>query len=309
MIATTDHQKAARARWAAKRRRLIGYGMWQPFVPAEPVRAHLLRVREAGMPLRATAARLNLSEYALDYLMYGDVAHDPGKEVRRETAELVLAYWPTLNDFPDAARIDPTGTRRRVQALETQGFNYRVMAARVNIGPKNFGRALAGERVTAQLARAVAAMYDAWWNQRGEDHGVQQWAAERTRRQAAARGHYGPLAWDDDTIDDPRAVPQTDAAPAAPEAGEKAADRFLMGESVVLDPAGRRQVIAHLMEWSSLTPEQVGERLEMNAEAVSRSWERIKARARKEGQPVPWRRVFEQLRNKDLTREEMERAA
>jgi len=37
--------------------------------------------------------------------------------VRRELAEALLTYWPVLDDFPDSARIEGCGTRRRLQAL------------------------------------------------------------------------------------------------------------------------------------------------------------------------------------------------
>ncbi|WP_406516355.1 hypothetical protein OH809_45370 (plasmid) [Streptomyces sp. NBC_00873] len=133
--------------------------------------------------------------------------------------------------------------------------------------------------------------------------------AERARRRAQADGWYGPLAWDDDTIDDPAAVPQTDAPPPSYTEGENVVDRFLMGESVVLDKTGQRGVIAHLMEWTQNTPEEIGARLDMTGESVSRTWERIKRKARDEGRKAPWRRVYVPLRDMDLTRDELRSAA
>lgn len=67
--------------------------------------------------------------------------------------------------------------------------------------------------------------------------------------------------------------------------------RYLAGESVVLSQTERRMVVVHFMEWSSLSPEQIGERLGVSGKAVLRQWERVQARARREGRPVPVRRV------------------
>ncbi|MGW1814202.1 hypothetical protein ACWCQM_11650 [Streptomyces sp. NPDC002125] len=266
------------------------------------------KVRAAGMPVRATAVRLGLSYTAFEYLMWGDQNNPPGKLVRRETADLVLAYWPTLADFPDSARIDPMGTRRRVQALEVLGFSQKFMADRVNTQNTNFARVVTAERVTARMARAVAHEYDQLWNRRPEEFGVKQWVADRTRRAASRKCWVGPLAWDDDTIDDPAAVPQLDAPEAGYTDGDDVVARWLMGESVVLDRDGRREAIAHLMEWTSSSVSEIAGRMEMSEDAVKRSWERTKRQALDEGRKV-WRRVYVPLRDMNLTRDDMKSAA
>lgn len=303
----TPAERAAHARWAARRRRLQGYGEWQPFVDAEPIRAHLRSIQETGLPLRVATERMGLSPSAVHYVLWGDGNHGPGKQVRRETAEAVLGYWPTLDHFPDSARIDPTGTVRRVQALEVLGFGRLMIGSRVGMPRASFSRALRGQRVTAQVARAVQAVYDLWWNQRPEDHGVRQWIADRTRRTAAAQGYVGPLAWDDDTIDDPKAVPQTDAFEPPPTIGENVASRFLMGESVVLSRDARLEALRHLMEWTNGTVEEIAARLEMSPDAAEQAWNRMKRRAKKDGGKVPWRRVY--VPRRDWARDEMESAA
>jgi hypothetical protein len=302
--------KLASARWQARRRRLISLGQWEPLVDAEPVREHLRQINAAGMPYRAICERLGLAhESSLQHLMWGRGEHGPGRQVRRETAELVLSYWPPLDDFPDASRIDATGTRRRIQALAVRGWPRHMMAERIGMDVSNFRKAVQRDRITARLVRQVAEVYDAWWDQDPLEHGVPLRAVARVRADAARQGFRSALAWDDDTIDDPAAVPQTDAASAGYTEGEDVAARFLMGESVVLDRAGRREVIAHLMEWTQNTPEEIGERLDMTAEAVSRAWERIKRKARDEGRKEPWRRVYVPLRDTDLTQDELRSAA
>ncbi|MEU7338648.1 hypothetical protein [Streptomyces sp. NPDC007074] len=301
-------QKVARSRWRIRREQLIAAGQWKPFVPAQPVRDHVNRLRAAGMPIRALEKRFGMSAHHLDHLLWGSEGSGPSEKVRTETADLLLSYWPALDDFPDASRIDSTGTRRRIEALHVRGFNLIAMSRACNVPSRYFQKVANAEKVTARIARAVRDVYGLWWNADPLDHGVKQWVADRTRRSAERHGWYGPLAWDDDTIDDPRAVPQTDAlAPIATE-GPDVAARWLMGESVILGAQDRKEVLAYLFEWTQQTPEEIAEQIGMTPGSASMAWERIKRQARKEGRPVPWRRVYA-LRDRDLTKNEMEQTA
>jgi hypothetical protein len=300
--------RSASARWQARRRRLISYGQWEPFVDAEPVRQHLKDVMATGMPIWAVCEQLGLPhESSLQHVLYGRGDYGPGQQVRRETAELVLGYWPSLEDFPDTARIDPTGTRRRVEALAVLGWSRAQIARQIGMGETAFKKACHKERVTARLARQVAAVYDTWWNQNPTDHGISANAAARVRADATRSGFHGPLAWDDDTIDEPTALPLTDAnAPVATEGGNLAA-RWLMGESVVLDRAARDEVLQHLFEWTNDTTEEIAARLDMSPEAAERKWYRIKEKAQAEGRRI-WRRVYVP-RERTPNQNEMEKAA
>ncbi|CAM5493876.1 hypothetical protein SANTM175S_01230 [Streptomyces antimycoticus] len=226
----------------------------------------------------------------------------------------MLSYWPSLDEFPDGARIDATGTRRRVQALAVRGWSRQVIAERVGMTASHFKKAIGHERVTARLARRVAAVYDAWWNQDPLEHGVPPQSVSRARGDAQRSGFHSALAWDDESIDDPDAAPVLDAALPEPEADpENAAARWLAGESVILDAAARRVVIRHLMEWTADPVDRIAARLEMSPDALSRSWERIKKRERDAGRKAPWRRAYltaqELGLETEMTNNEMERAA
>ena len=305
--ATSYAQRVARSRWKSRRRQLIEAGQWQPFVAARPVRDHVNRIRSAGMPTRALEQRLGMSAHHLDHLLWGTDGSGPSEKIRTETAHMLLAYWPTLDDFPDPARIDATGTRRRLQALHVRGFNLVAIAEKSGIATRYFQKAANAERVTARLARTVRDVYGAWWDADPREHGVKDWVADRTRRAAQRKGWHGPLAWDDDTIDDPRAVPQIDALQPVRTEGGNVAARWLMGESVVLDRDSRREVLRHLFEWTNDTPAEIAAQLEMTPEAASRAWERMKERAAAEGRRL-WRRVYVP-RERTLDQNDMEEAA
>ena len=64
---------------------------------------------------------------------------------------------------------------------------------------------LAFNRLAARKHRAVTRVYDELWDTPGP--------SEAGRRRSRARGCPPPMAWDDDTIDDPRAVPDLGATP------------------------------------------------------------------------------------------------
>ncbi|MFF3547125.1 hypothetical protein ACFYXD_35470 [Streptomyces platensis] len=212
MGATTPAQRAAKTAWARRRRRLIAYGQWDPFLPAGPVRAHVHAVLDAGLPQSALAENVGVGVGSLRHLLYG-TRGQMGDKVTRELGEALLGYWPKLSDFPDHASVDGTGTRRRVQALAVVGWPQAVVAERLGRGKRAFGASCHAARVSAGLAKAVALLYDELWKQRPEDHGVASWVADRCRRAAARDGFIGPLGWEDEAIDDPNAEPVTDSEP------------------------------------------------------------------------------------------------
>lgn len=303
-VRDTPAVRAAHARWAARRRRLQGCGLWEPFVPAEPVRQHMQILKELGMPEKAVVEVLGLPRGAMRSVMRGSGTYGPAQKVRKETAEAVLAFWPRLEHFPDSAAIDPVGAVRMVRALAVRGWPHAELAQRSGRAEAAFNNSLRRQRVSARFVRVVAGLYDDLWDQRPEDHGVLPWVADRCRRSAARAGWFGPLAWDDDTIDDPRAEPMVDAvAPVATE-GENVAARWLMGESVVLSPDDKHEVLLHLFEWSTFSPGQIAARLEMSESAAEQTWFRHKKKLRNAGQPVPWRRRWD-VRVKDLTKNQM----
>ncbi|MFM9780402.1 hypothetical protein [Streptomyces scabiei] len=308
MSRRSPSQQAAATHMQARRRRLKALGQWQPYVDAGPAREHLKKINATGMPVAAVCERLGLPHASsLQPLLWGRGSYGPAEKVRRETAELVLSYWPRLEDFPDSALIDATGTRRRVQALAVRGWSRNWIGQQVGMRPEHFRKAITRDRVTAALARSVAAVYDARWNQDPTDHGISLNAASRVRADAARSGCHSALAWDDDTIDDPSAVPLTDACePAATEGGNLAA-RWLMGESVILDLQARKEVLAHLYEWTNDTPQEIADKLGMTFAAADRAWERMKEKAARDGRRL-WRRVYV-ARDRDLKKNEMEEAA
>ena len=242
---TTDQAiREAKNRWARRRRRLIGYGQWQPFTDAAPAREHVLAIKATGMGLAGIAKHTGVKRGSLDHLLYGKDNLPPAVKIRTENAEALLTYWPTLDDYEDHNTIDGTGTRRRMQALAAAGFPSRAVHRIVDTAhAQTFERLYACDKVTARLARAVRDFYDECSAKKPERYGVEAWIADRCRANAVKRGWALPIAWDDDTIDDPE---------AEPDLGQK----LNFHERAAL----RREEIEHLA-WCGHTAEQILDRL------------------------------------------------
>lgn len=247
-------------------------------VPSVPTGDRLRKLLRRGRSVEGIARETGVDQTTIRRILTGAT-----EEIWRSTAERLAK----ASAAPDPKKlVDALGTVRRLQALVAMGHGQDVLAAEVGCAYTYISMLTHGKRsqVTVALRQDVRRVY--------AHHSMQFGLSKHAQQRARRLGWYGPLAWDDDTIDDPNAVPQTDAAPAGYTEGDDVVDRFLMGESVVLTQAGRRQALVHLMEWSSQTPEQIGARLDMSGEATSRSWERVKDKARKDGTRVPWRRVY-----------------
>ncbi|MEU2180264.1 hypothetical protein [Streptomyces thermolilacinus] len=197
------------------RYRLQAYGRWQPYVDAEPVRAHIAMLRSFGIGHPRIRVLANLSGGHMTSLLYGrSGGRPPSRRVRTATADRILAVRPQLEAVAPAALVDGTGTRRRLQALVAVGWPQSELARRLDLH-KNTVNDQVNETVPTAYARTVLAvrdLYEQLWDVVPETDGVEtRWAAE-ARQLAQGRGWVPPAAWDDDYIDSPAAVPDTGEA-------------------------------------------------------------------------------------------------
>ncbi|MER6092509.1 hypothetical protein [Streptomyces bluensis] len=207
-----------------------------------------------------------------------------------------------ITDRTDTCMVSTVGAMRRTQALYWMAHRSQTIADFTGLHEDTVLGIARGrwERTTAARVNAVGAAYDQLVMRYGDSPRAHQFAVDNA--------WHGPLAWDDDTIDDPSALPATDAAQPLTTEGGNVADRWLMGESVILGAEDRIQVLLHLYQWTDQTPEEIAARLGMTASAAEQAWFRHRRKERAAGRPVPWRRVWE-LRDKNLTKNEMGEAA
>jgi len=186
------------------------YGRWEPYTDAEPARAWVRMLMEhPRYPIgwQRIAHLAGVSPNVVNRLLYGRAGKPPSRKIRPGNDARIRAVQPTLANLADQTDVDPTGTRRRLQALVAAGWPPVWLYARLGWqGPFFWAVMRRRDRITAKTARAVLVLSGGLWDQPPPQ-------ATEAERQAVARarqlaeGHDWPLpqAWDDETIEDPGA--------------------------------------------------------------------------------------------------------
>ncbi|MFH8751057.1 hypothetical protein ACH4GK_32050 [Streptomyces rimosus] len=187
------------------RYRRIAYGTWQPLVDAAPVRRHVEDLRRAGASTPSIAAAAGVSTATLARLLYGVQGQRPAARLRTESAAALLGVRPEDCKIPDGARIDATGTRRRIQALVAAGWPFTVLSGVIGIHSRPLGDLAHATQVTAGTARKVEAGCRRLIAYTPEQYGIPSQARAVARRVAKRNGWVQLGAWDD--IDDPTCEP------------------------------------------------------------------------------------------------------
>lgn len=164
-------------------------------VDSAPARAHVEQLLAAGVSFRAISLAAGWrSRNSLDEALKRD-------RVNHRTLARILAVTADC-DTRSTGYVDATGSRRRLRALSANGWTSRALAQQLGHADHSTvlevrsGSTLTIRRFTAD---AVRGLYDRLWDVDG--------GSARARRHAQRHGWPVPLAWDDDTIDDPTATP------------------------------------------------------------------------------------------------------
>jgi hypothetical protein len=220
---------------------MIAYGRWQSYVDAEPVREHVRQLMSGGLSRRRIAVLADVTDTTITRLLYGQGDRPPTREIRTGSARAILGVRADPDVLGPTARVDATGTRRRLQALMALGWSRTRLAEELGGHRDVVSRYMIRDQVTTATVRAVRALYDRLWDTTPPEE--DQWdvsAAVAARRTAARNGWVPPMAWDDDTIDDPAAEPHG-SAPVCID--PIAIERALAGEVVNLSPAEVTEVV------------------------------------------------------------------
>lgn len=176
----------------------------------QPVRDHITALIEAGVSDRTIAAAANVSRTTIRTIMRGrnERGGQTNKTTTKAIAARILAIKPTEDVLGDGCYVNATGTHRRIQALAATGWPLARIAARIGVRPSNMNTLLAQDRVTVRMARTVRGVYDQLWDKQPTTaNSYEAGGVRRARNLAASKGWAPPLAWDDDTIDDPDTLP------------------------------------------------------------------------------------------------------
>jgi lambda repressor-like predicted transcriptional regulator len=188
--------------YVRRRVRQLAYGRWDNgFTDAAEARGHALALRAAGVGYRRMAVLAGLNHVTVRHLLAGKF-----DRISKKTANGILSI--PLDALAAGARVDSTGARRRVEAMCLNGWSFPKLSERCGVDIDTLRDIVNGRQTTSRTVAKVKALYDEIWDQEPpaksrHDRGAQS----RVRGWAERRGFLPAMAWDDDTIDDPDAVP------------------------------------------------------------------------------------------------------
>lgn len=193
--------------YVTHRDRQVAYGRWKTlYTDAEPSRQHIETLRSLGFGFKRIGALSGVDSNVLRGIVVGRGGYPPCRKVHVNTERRVLAVEiPPLRDayalMAPTARVDITGTRRRLRALMAIGYHQNYLCDLISdsaVGNRTLWTDKR-QRTTAQIAARVVEIFDQLQLTPGP--------SDRARRWAAKHGWVPPLAWDEDSIDNPDAQP------------------------------------------------------------------------------------------------------
>lgn len=227
--------------------------------PIDEVRPHVVALMDAGGSARAIAEVAACSPTTIRQIAAGRTT-----TVKRAlAARLVRVRVQDLLDRDGPRdRLPATGAVRRVQALLALGHSHATITAAMPGRHQSLDVLDARQRwVFRDVHHAVVVAY--------EQLSMTPGTSRVTRSRALARGYVPPLAWDDDTIDDPTATPYRPDAEPAGEPDHAAIARALAGDTVALHPA-ERAVVVHELTSRGLPAPTIADRLGVHVRTVER---------------------------------------
>ncbi|MEU4772941.1 hypothetical protein [Micromonospora sp. NPDC023644] len=207
------------------RRRQIAYGRWNRWVDPAPVREHILALRRRGIGRDTLARNAGVTEHTIRRILGGKTT-----KVHVTCARKLLAVTN-----PQMPYVDATGSRRRLQALGTLGWDQSTLSARIGWSVGNLNLIVSGRRknVTPATADLIHQLYE----ELSPVPAPAGYPASRAKVSARRHGWAPPLAWDD--IDDPNEQPNLGGPDTDELVDEVAVRRALEGDRVRLTEAER----------------------------------------------------------------------
>ena len=138
-----------------------------------------------------------------------DAGHAYQKRLRWAHEHGIYAGHPRKN--APARKVPAAGTARRLQALVAVGWTQSAIAARAGVTFQAINYLIGKDpqgTVRQTTAQKITALYEQLWRGPGTPRDRWDGAGQlRAREFARNRGWVPPMAWDDDTIDNPQATP------------------------------------------------------------------------------------------------------
>ena len=179
-------------RWKKEWRRDRDNGIKRLATP-DAAQAHVQElIQRHGVTVRAIADTAGVSPDAISHLSRG-----LKKSLMATTEKKILAVTAqSIFNRPNPVGFVPNiGARRRVRALLAIGWRHTDLSAKAGFSTGTL-LSQVGDWISKRKHDAVKAVYDELWSTQGP-----------STRRPKGPDYAPPLAWDDDTIDDPAATP------------------------------------------------------------------------------------------------------
>ncbi|WP_229686350.1 hypothetical protein [Longimycelium tulufanense] len=234
------------------------------------MRQHVQALYRLGWSAIHIAKAANTTESHVIKILEGKPRH-----TRKETARAILAL-PLVPGAAERQHHNPVGTVRRLHALMRVGWSAHTIAQRCGSTLATIRGASRGI-VSYRTASLVAQVYEELSGTPGDN--------PNTAKTARVLGYPSPMAWDDDTIDDPKAKPRGIANKPAPKPHSYVdgcvVSRLIMGQHQGLRPSRAERDAALLaLDRAGLNYAAIGGRLGMDTDSAERALMRAKARQR-----------------------------
>lgn len=250
MITKVSDTPAWRKRWRIENerglKRIVDPGKAQDHVQT--------LVSEHGVSLRGIAEAANVSAFIISDLnrnLKQSIHRDTEKAILAVTAEAVLAR-PNAEGF-----VPNIGGRRRIQALMAMGWRHQDLTPLLGLNTANIVHQQ-GEWFTKRKHDAIKDLYGRLWDKRGP-------ATTLSINRITKAGYAPPLAWDDETIDDPNAVADF---------GTKVSGRGPAAEGTVPKADAVVEDVEFLLD-EGLTWDAITDRLGMNPKSLDKNLRRL----------------------------------
>jgi hypothetical protein len=237
------------------------------YVPADPARTHIQQLLET-LTVGQIEQRSGVHRTAIRVLI-GDFPGRPAsKRITRTTERALLAVEADRVGTEQHGWVDGTGTRRRFRALIALGWPARTLGDRLGFSSRTNWFLTCPDiddaaPIRASTRTAVRRLYD----ELSLTKPAPARQVTRARGIATARRWAPPLAWDDDTIDDPAAAP--DLGDQVDDVDEFAVEQVLAGERMTLTGATLHAAV-HALAAAGHQPQAIAERLGIQVQQAHR---------------------------------------
>lgn len=208
----------------------------------------------------STEARLHVEYLVAAGITYGQIAAATGEKVKESQIRRLIEGNPRNGRQPvrflypqtieallavtyrraasQESKVSPVGTRRRIAALNYMGYGTIDIARLMGVTEEAVRGWTDRDVVLVSTVKRVKEFYDTYSMKPGTN--------ERMRWRAYRQDFVSPMAWDDDTIDDPATEPF--AASDEPIVDEVAIRRAMHGDQVTLTRAERLEAVRLLTD-------------------------------------------------------------